>query len=412
MNVKRSLEISFSSKEIFLLLFSLLEIEPFSKKNPTIVTTVTSDNGFTRFNAGTDWIDKWVSKAKRHDVTAYWGYDFIGEYEEGFINYNPRDRVITIKISDYKLVSVENLITMFAPLPWTVANFYDVSDGDEDSEWDEYIAPGFIDGHGGHGWACAFKGEGHNHLVSRRWLEYHPWHLIRDEKHDISFVQFHDLDADPATALEQAKPGHRAMSMYGVGGYIGKTHPFSNDLRGVYLRGDRNLRVVIPAGKEITYSQMSDYCAARHFQAFEEGEIDLLSFVFIVANEAQPYIHDLWLREIECSGFTPKGEEIRLDEGYQPDYEPPQWVKKLQLLPQQPSRLEEAKLQLAQAEKKIENLNQRIKNVSGGKLTGELNQNLALISRIKELEKEQRKQRVAKQNLEREIAELENNSNS
>ena len=106
---------------------------------------------------------------------------------------------------------------------------------------------------------------------------------------------------------------------------------FSNDLRGVYLRGDRNLRVVIPAGKEITYSQMSDYCAAKHFQAFKEGDIDVLSFVFIVAAEAEPYLYDLWLRNIECFGFTPKGEEIRLDdEDYQPVYEPPEWVRRLE----------------------------------------------------------------------------------
>ena len=398
------LKISLDSSDSILLTKTICnKLKPFNQESPTLVT-----DGFDKYTQTKNWIDEILPKYER-GVVAYWGYGRIGEYEKGFIDYNPKEKIVMLKISEFELADPRSVIEMLAPLPWTAATFAKLT---REGGWRKSRAPSLENSHFQLGWACAFKGEGHNHLVSRRWLEYHPWRLIRDEENDISFVQFHDLDADPATALEQAKPGHRAMSMYGVGGYIGKTHPFSNDLRGVYLRGDRNLRVVIPAGKEITYSQMSDYCAARHFQAFSEGEIDLLSFVFIVADEAQAYIHDLWLREIEVSGFTPKGEEIRLDEGYQPDYEPPQWVKKLQLLPQQPSRLEEAKLQLAQAEKKIENLNQRIKNVSGGKLTGELNQNLALISRIKELEKEQRKQRVAKQNLVREIAELENNSNS
>ena len=401
MNQKIELAISFnSSNQIALIKAINSKLRPFNQRLPDLVT-----DGFDKYINTHNWIDELIPKYER-SVSAYWGDIF--DYE-GFISYHIGEQMVKIQINDFELNDAESVIKMLAPLPWTIANFWRIH---RDGGWKKYRGLSFGDFHFSHGWACAFKGEGHNHLVSRRWLEYHPWYLIRDEENDISFVQFHDLNADPATALEQAKPGHRAMSMYGVGGYIGKTHPFSNNLRGVYLPDERNLRVVIPAGKEITYSQMSDYCAARHFQAFEEGEIDLLSFVFIVAEEAQLYIHNLWLREIEVSGFTPKGEEIRLDEGYHPVYEHPSWVKKLQLLQQQPSRLEEAKLQLAQVEKRIKNLISRIKNASGGKLTGELNQNLALISRIKELEKELRKQRVAKQKLEREIASLENNSKS
>jgi hypothetical protein len=90
------------------------------------------------------------------------------------------------------------------------------------------------------------------------------------------------------------------------------------------------MRVVIPARKQITYSEMSDYCAARHFQAFENQPFDTLSFVFIVAEEAQPYLHDLWLREIECFGITPQGVEVRLDTDYHPVPNPPEWVRRLE----------------------------------------------------------------------------------
>ena len=406
MNRKIDLAISFNSQNSLILIESLNKLKYFNYEPPTLITTITSE-GFTEFEGDSDWIDKWVLKAKTNKVKAYWGDIFD---HKGFIIYNPKKQVTTIKINDFEINSFKSVLDIFTPLPWTVANFYDIFNGDENNAWNEYIPPGFIHGHGGHGWACAFKGEGHNHLVSRRWLEYHPWYLIRDEEHDISFVQFHDLDADPAEALEQAIPGHRAMSMYGIGGYIGKTHPFSNDLRGIYLPDERNLRVVIPAGKEITYSEMSDYCAARYFQAFREGDIDLLSFVFIVAEEAQPYIHDLWLRDIEVFGFAPKGEEIRLDENYHPDYEPPSWVKRLQLREKQ-NEIEQKKLELDSVEKRIANLTNRIKNFSVGSSINYERRGIKDVSasRTRELEQELRKQRVVRQNLEKQIALLESN---
>ena len=68
------------------------------------------------------------------------------------------------------------------------------------------------------GWGCMFVGErGHAQLVSRRWLEYGPWLLDRFAD-DVSLIQFHDLDADPATALAQALPGHRRLGDNDTGG--------------------------------------------------------------------------------------------------------------------------------------------------------------------------------------------------
>jgi hypothetical protein len=114
------------------------------------------------------------------------------------------------------------------------------------------------------------------------------------------------------------------------GGYFGKNYPFTHDLRALYVSEERNMRVVIPAGKQITYSEMSDYCVARHFQAFENQPFDTLSFVFIVAEEAQPYLHDLWLREMECFGITPQGVEVRLDTDYHQVPNPPERVRRLE----------------------------------------------------------------------------------
>jgi len=320
MNQKFPLKISFSSPDPIILIEAINHsLKPFNQKLPSIVS-----DGFDNHEENLeDWIDRLIPKYEL-GVMAYWGSRLN---HEGFLNYHAKEQRVKIKISDYELVDAESVMKMLAPLPWSVAAFCEIHRTDG---WEEYCGPGFADFHFQHGWACAFKGLGHAHLVSHRWLDFGPWRLIRDEANDISFVQFHDLNVDPATALEQAKPGHRAMSIYGVGGYIGKTHPFSNDLRGIYVPETQNLRVVIPAGKEITYSEMADYCAARHFQAFEGKPFDTLSFVFIDGAEALPYLHDLWLRDIECFGITPKGVEIRFDENYNPTPDKPEWVRRLE----------------------------------------------------------------------------------
>ena len=319
MNQKVALKISFSSSKPMILMKAICDsLKPFNQKLPALV-----GYGNEEYTDTQDWVDKLIPKFE-YSVMAYWGERLN---HEGFINYNINEERVKIKISDYELVDAESVMKMLAPLPWSVAAFCEIH---RKGGWKEYCGPGFADFHFQHGWACAFKGLGHAHLVSNRWLDFGPWRLIRDETNDISFVQFHDLNADPATALEQAKPGHRAMSIYGVGGYIGKNHPFSNDLRGIYVPETQNLRVVIPAGKEITYSEMADYCAARHFQAFEGNPVKTLSFVFIDGAEALPYLHDLWLREIECFGITPKGVEIRFDENYNPTPDKLEWVRRLE----------------------------------------------------------------------------------
>ncbi|HBE33637.1 MAG TPA: hypothetical protein DD990_20560, partial [Cyanobacteria bacterium UBA11368] len=179
MSQKVNLIISFSSSDAISLIKAICHsLEPFNQQLPELVT-----DGYNEYTDTKDWINKLLPNYER-TVGAYWG-DMIEH--KGFINYDIREQVVAIKISDFELVNAEEIIEVFAPLPWTVANFYDIFDNCENSGWDKYIAPGFIDGHGGHGWACAFKGEGHNHLVSRRWLEYGPWRLLRDEENDISF---------------------------------------------------------------------------------------------------------------------------------------------------------------------------------------------------------------------------------
>jgi len=190
----------------------------------------------------------------------------------------------------------------------------------------DYHTTSFGDGLASHGWACAFKGAGHDRLVSRRWLEYGPWHLIRDEDSDLSFVQFHDLDADPETALKQAKPGHQRMGISKTGGFIQSIYDPFFELKGFYLEDEGILEVVV-AGREVTQHEMLEACQARYHQPLDGKHIDNVRYVFVEGEQvARTHLHELWLRELECWAIV-DWQKVRLDADYDPGPpQKPEWV--------------------------------------------------------------------------------------
>ncbi len=214
-------------------------------------------------------------------------------------------------------------------LDWQVATFNSIH-----PEWGsdfDYYAPGFGSPLGILGWGCAFKGEGHNRVVSRRFLQFNPWRVIRDEEHDITLIQFHDLEADAKTALEQARVGHEILGDPYTGGFIQKNYSVNNpDFSGLYSSEEKMLRFVI-ADREITKAEMLDACAIRLYQLLGKDQpVERLAFVFAYSSEfAKPYLHDLWLREIEVWAID-KGIEHRLDLDYKPILEKLAWVVALE----------------------------------------------------------------------------------
>ena len=113
-----------------------------------------------------------------------------------------------------------------------------------------------------------------------------------------------------------------------------------------------------------------------------------------------------YLEELSGWKALKVGDEVRF---FPPSYESPEEKNKKVL--EQQSQLEEQKQELAKVEKIIANLQNRIKNLLGGKLTGGINFKNTSASRIKELEKELRKQKIVKQKLEKESIKLEENIN-
>jgi hypothetical protein len=219
------------------------------------------------------------------------------------------------------------VLALLAGLPFTTASFSTIH-----PEWGKgdapYTSPGFGDLHYAHGWACAFRGAGHSRLVSRRWLDFGPWRVLRGPD-DTTLVQFHDLEADAATALTQARPGHTRMGFHPDGGYIPLGHARSNDVRGVYEAKEKVLRIVVH-GRDVSQGEMLDACSLRLEGAIGPGQpLTRVAYVFMEPARARAHLHELWLRELEC-WTVEMGKEVRLDADHRPTPVKPDWVKALE----------------------------------------------------------------------------------
>lgn len=193
---------------------------------------------------------------------------------------------------------------------------------------------GFGRSHVIHGWACSFRSSGYDRLVSRRWLDFGPWRLVR-RPDDTTFIQFHDLAiTDPEEAYAQAAPGHQRMGVDPIGGFIqGIDEEVIAEVqqRGVFIPETRTLEVPIAPGIEVTQQEMRVACGLRLWQRLHvpaSQRIEHVAFVFIEKADAYAHLHELWLRELECWYMDETGRH-RIDPDYHPTPDPPDWVKRL-----------------------------------------------------------------------------------
>ena len=261
--------------------------------------------------------DDWRGRMQEDGPTvrASWG-----DLMQTFFEYMP-SHPVSARVPDVPR-NVEAAIALLDPLPFELAAF-----GALHKEWlAAYTAPGFGGFHALLGWACAFRGAGHDRLVSRRWLEHGPWRLIKGAG-DLSFVQFHDLAADAAAALEQARPGHERLGIGPASGYLQDDYVFETDVKGLYLAQERKL--VITAADDVSQRALRDACAARRQRRSDPAQpIDRIAYLFIDESLARKHLHELWLRELECWALV-DGQKRRLDEGYAPAPREPAWVARL-----------------------------------------------------------------------------------
>ncbi|MEU0523069.1 hypothetical protein [Streptomyces niveus] len=209
----------------------------------------------------------------------------------------------------------EQLVETLSRYPFDIASFMS-----RHREWQvnwNYAGPGFGGVHYPHGWACAFRGEGHRRLVSRRWLETGPWRLHRGPD-DTTLVQFHDLGLDAAAALEKARPAHQRMGHSDEGGFLHEPYAYRHEIKGFYDADRRVLKVVV-LGRTVSSVEMRDACAAlRDNVLAPEQPLDAIAFVFLDPDEARAHLPRLWPYGLECWTII-DGRETRLDTDEPPE---------------------------------------------------------------------------------------------
>jgi hypothetical protein len=265
------------------------------------------------------WVDTYVPASQR-EIRVEWGAD-----AHHWLRYD-RDLLVAVQISGFSR-NVNAVAALISDLPFTVASFGSMHDSWFAAD-NFYAGPSFGEGHFPLGWGCAFKGEGHRQLASRRWLEFGPWRLLRGAG-DTSLVQFHDIAADAATALAQARPGHERMGISDIGGYLQRNYVYTHHIGGRYSPATRKLEIVVH-GREVTQVEMRDAAAVRRYQDLgPENPVDSIAYIFMEEGPARAHLHELWLRELECWALV-AGREQRLDAAYQPAPTPPAWAQALE----------------------------------------------------------------------------------
>jgi hypothetical protein len=250
---------------------------------------------------------------------------------------NRRMQIVFVPKSDLVVFSIPNgfstldeALAIIEPLPFEIcalgAVFFD--------EWikADYKRWGFSRSHISHGWACAFRGAGHDRLVSRRWLDFGPWRVIR-RPNDTTFIQFHDLAiTDPDEAYQIAKLGHQRMGCSEPGGFIQQIEDWMlADVRGLYAARERLLEIVVAPGETVSQGRMTNACTLRlHHRLTRPSKdpIERIAYIFLDEADARAHLHELWLRELECWLVDGSGKR-RLDLDYHPTPNPPEWVKRL-----------------------------------------------------------------------------------
>jgi hypothetical protein len=181
-----------------------------------------------------------------------------------------------------------------------------------------------------HGWGFLLKGHGHR-LVSSHVIERGPWRLLRDEERDTTLFQFHDLGADEATALAQARPGHALLEPVWQGGhYASQVWLFRGGATGYkpsYYDRSTRTSIIMVRDREVSPAEMGIAAGTRVHQIFPVP-IDQVAFVYTDEETAQRQLPALWMYGLEVRAMTALGER-RLDLDYEPPRAAlPDWVKR------------------------------------------------------------------------------------
>jgi len=199
-------------------------------------------------------------------------------------------------------------------------------------------------------WALAFQGEGHKRVVSRRWLERGPWYVQRLDN-DTTVIYLFDLLAPFHQALPQLQASHQALDRVSGCGYLEllshsvlpawKQRGFTAEV--IFQPEQNTVRMEVKQDFHFLLEALVDLCVMRlppldkifyeldisnHRRDLQDSDvIKHVQCVFFSRELAEKYLYELWVREVECWWVKENGEEVRLDENYQPPpIKKPDWV--------------------------------------------------------------------------------------
>jgi hypothetical protein len=274
-----------------------------------------------------DWLEEYA-KTCQQGVILRWGNENRKRFEY------QQNNALVIQLDNFAKTP-ERVIECLQFYPWTIASFFtrrpEVSRTPLLHD-DFYKVPRSLR------WGMTFKGKGHNLLPSRRYIVHGPWRILRNEAQDITLIQFHDVNANIPTSLEQAKPGHQFMGLMGerMGTVLlrGEYRDYGEDeiskLLAFYNPSERMLLHII-SDRPIVPAELLEACEARILQPLGKDQlIERVGYLFVNQEEAWQNLHELWLRELECWTMI-EGKKVRLDEDYTPPLsQKPEWVKRIE----------------------------------------------------------------------------------
>ena len=295
------IELSLAGPDLVKLINQVLRTEPF---NGTLPDHVELD--YTEQSSSVNWVE--FLPSVQQNLTVYWG---AIDNARQFLTYYPRAS-IHLKVDIQP--NTEVVRRFLRTLDFEVGVFATLH-----PEWREidpdYTPPTLPTMHYPYGWALTLKGAGRKRIVSPRWLEHNPAQVT--DADGLLFVQFHNLDADAATSLAEAKPGHRAFSSEAEGGFIKDGYLLRHDFNGIYDENTAVLKVAV-LGRQISPREMLDACALRYMAKLPDGRpLKNIAYVFLDEIEIGDALYQLWVRGLECWTIR-EGIEVRLDVNYAP----------------------------------------------------------------------------------------------
>jgi hypothetical protein len=227
-------------------------------------------------------------------------------------------------------VDIGKLVEQLATVPFETAAFGSIYQHEASNSAQVGFSASPIEG-ARNAWAFAWRGAGHERLLSQRWLAQGPWKLWRGPS-DTMLLQLHALDVDAQTANEQAAAAWRFFGYSNERLLIPRGYKARLELGGDYDAATQTMRVRVDGPPTNDEQRMLawEHAVARKLRRDSPQPIRSVAFVFADEELARAELPRLWRMEHEV-WVERDGKQIRLDIDYAPPDMTPAWTRSAKL---------------------------------------------------------------------------------